>query len=65
MSAEITSGPPVRVGAPKALFEMPAGTYNFEVSPDSRRLLFSVPDKDFKPPPLTVVENWTAGLKRD
>jgi Tol biopolymer transport system component len=64
MSAEITGGSPLKVSAPKALFEMPAGTFNFEISPDSQRLLFIVADKDFKPPPLTVVVNWSAGLEK-
>jgi Tol biopolymer transport system component len=64
MSVEIRGGPPSRLGAPRLLFEMPAGVQEFDVSPDSQKFLAIVPDKDFKPPPLTMVMNWTVGLEK-
>ena len=36
----------------------------FDVSADGRRFLMLVPVAAETDPPLTVVQNWTAGIKR-
>jgi eukaryotic-like serine/threonine-protein kinase len=58
-------------GSPQALFEMhvsvglgPIGTSSYEVTRDGQRFLVNTPGEESSPSPLTVVLNWTAGLKR-
>ena len=55
-------------GAPKALFEMPPlfvnTTYRYDVSADGQRFLILTSVEESAQTPLTVVTNWTAGLKK-
>ncbi|PYL05706.1 MAG: hypothetical protein DME33_15800 [Verrucomicrobia bacterium] len=56
--------------SPRALFEMRIGTFNqgaaaaYEVARDGQRFLVNTQIEESSPSPLTVVMNWTAGLKR-
>jgi eukaryotic-like serine/threonine-protein kinase len=58
------------IGAPRALFGplLAAGYqagYQYDVSPDGQRFLAVLPNEQASPPePLTLVLNWTAGLKK-
>jgi eukaryotic-like serine/threonine-protein kinase len=54
-------------GTPKPLFEfrpMPSGGTRYQVADNGRRFLVNTPLESTQPEPITVVTNWTAGLKR-
>ncbi len=57
-------------GSPRALFDMRVfitgspGASLYDVSNDGQRVLVITPVEESSPSPLTVVLNWTAGLKR-
>jgi large subunit ribosomal protein L28 len=59
-------GGEVQVGAAHRLFgPMPASLdYQYDVSADGRRILAVMPNEQAVPEPLTLVQNWTAGLKK-
>jgi len=64
---EVTPGSPFKVGVPKALFEAPVVQFNdpagwpWDVT-DDQRFLFNT--KQQSSPPVTVVINWQASLKK-
>ena len=57
-------------GTPQPLFEMHlaqtlrGGVFEYDVTPDGERLLLDSTVEGSTAGPLTVVVNWTAGLKR-
>jgi DNA-binding winged helix-turn-helix (wHTH) protein/Tol biopolymer transport system component len=55
-------------GTPKALFEVRLEVENrhtrYQVAANGQRFLVNVPLETYSPSPITVVTNWTAGLKR-
>jgi hypothetical protein len=54
-------------GTPKPLFElrpMPSGGTSYQVADNGRRFLVNTPLQAIQSGPITVVTNWTAGLKR-
>ena len=54
-----------RVSTPRPLFPLPEGTGPlWDVSPDGERFLLNVPVIKSSSVPLSVVVNWTAGLRR-
>src|SRR5579864_1531554 len=60
---EMLIGPPRRLFGP--LLAVLAVGYQYDVSPDGQRFLAILPNEQAAPPePLTVVLNWTAGLKK-
>jgi eukaryotic-like serine/threonine-protein kinase len=69
MTVEIATTPVFQAGKPKGLFQMPwtaGGTLHgqsWNVSPDGKRFLFSVPTEQGTAP-FNVVLNWQAGLKK-
>jgi hypothetical protein len=38
--------------------------YQYDVSPDGQRILAVMPDEQAASEPLTLVQNWTAALKK-
>jgi hypothetical protein len=71
MAADITCTPSLKIGIPKALFQ--AGIQNvldsnfsWDVAADGKKFLLSTPAAvgNAPQPPLTVVLNWTALLKK-
>jgi eukaryotic-like serine/threonine-protein kinase len=67
MSAGIgIRGSEVDIGAVRPLFgTLPTNVgYVYDVSPDGQRFLAIIPDEQAAPEPLTLVQNWTAGLKK-
>jgi len=58
-------GPTLKIGTPKPLFMISSGANSFayDVSPDGQRVLV-VAGRAEALQPLTVVTNWTAGLKK-
>ena len=56
--------------SPHALFDMRVATFSvlsssaYQVARDGQRILVNTPVEESAPSPLTVVLNWTAGLKR-
>ena len=55
------------VGAVTPLFKIdarPGPRYPYEVSPDGQRFLINTPVEQPEPPPITVVVNWMAALKK-
>jgi hypothetical protein len=71
MTADVTYAPSLKVGAPQRLFEVIGqafvGTYApFDVTADGKKFLLSMPtaQQNTPQPPLTVVLNWTASLKK-
>ncbi|MDQ5871124.1 MAG: hypothetical protein M3547_02840, partial [Acidobacteriota bacterium] len=69
MAVEIRTGAAVESGIPKALFGVPtkgSSGRNFDVSADGQRFLVNTPvevEKEFSPP-IVLVQNWTAAMKR-
>jgi len=68
MAVPIGTGTKFRAGAPAALFETrlsPVLFYNwaYDVSRDGRFLMIE-PAENATPPPMTLIVNWQAGLKR-
>lgn len=59
----------ISFGSPKPLFEARAplaspGSSLYAPTRDGQRFLVIIPIEESSPSPLTVVLNWTAGLKR-
>ncbi|HYL37300.1 MAG TPA: protein kinase [Bryobacteraceae bacterium] len=64
MAAEVKPGAKFEAGVPKALFDTRISATNwFDVSKDGR-FLIPVPTEQAASVPVTVVVNWTAGLKK-
>jgi hypothetical protein len=65
MAVDVKAGEKFEAGAPKALFEMRlVGQQTYSVSPDGRRFLVPTLPEEVAGAPLTVVLNWTLGLKK-
>ena len=67
MAVEIRSGAAFEAGTPQALFttsfkDVPGSPY--DVSSDGQRFLLNRPIGEESSPPITLVQNWTALLKR-
>ena len=70
MAVEVRSGPLFEVGLPRALFEFRSGngTVNatpYTVTADGQRFLINTLVDESGGAPLTVVVNWTEGLKKN
>ncbi len=68
MAVEITSGSGFAAGVPKPLFRtqmkwLDIG-FQYDVSPDGKRFLINTLAEEEKAEAITVVQNWTAGLKK-
>ena len=64
MAAAVTGAASLDFGVPKALFSAPAAAAaGYDVSKDGR-FLIPVESQESASPPLTVVLNWQAGLKK-
>ncbi len=66
-AAEVSiTGDALEIGARRPLFGplVLGGRVPFDVSADGQRFLISIATEQHTVEPLTVVENWTAGLKR-
>jgi Tol biopolymer transport system component len=64
-SVEIDTSHGLRAGTPKPVFQLPEGTgFGWDVSTDGERFLLNVPVIKSSSVPLSVVVNWTAGLKK-
>src|SRR5262249_44261874 len=67
MAAEVKAGSTFSVGEPKALFQTQIRRSDFgtqyDVSPDGSRFLINTLVDDGMMEALTVVQNWTVGLK--
>ncbi|MBI1875909.1 MAG: PD40 domain-containing protein [Acidobacteria bacterium] len=69
----VSSGVGLEVGAPISLFEHRVlaadnpidNVYSYDVTADGQRFLLAVPKPGSEVPPITVLVNWAAGLKRD
>ena len=70
MSVPIAAGASFEAGVPKALFETRVGAinpefrHNYAASKDGNRFLINTVPDGASSPPITVVLNWTAGLKK-
>ncbi len=66
MAAELSiKGAGIEVGRVQALFDgLPTSYGGFDVSLDGQRFLVAVPPEQTAPGPLTLVQNWTAALKK-
>jgi len=68
MSVEIKTGSTVEMSAPKPLFITKVRNYGapnrYVVSPDGQRFLVNAPAGDGAVAPITIVVNWTSGLKK-
>jgi hypothetical protein len=63
MSVDVKATTELETGAPKMLFQTPMQEGVYCVTGDGKRFLIAEP-VDEASKPLTVVHNWTAGLKR-
>jgi hypothetical protein len=63
-----TSGTTFHTGIPKMMFDSQVGGryfwVNYAVAPDGQRFLFAMPAEHQTAPPMTVILNWAAGLKK-
>lgn len=67
MAVEVDlKGAEVEIGAVRPLFGplLTGHGYQYDVSPDGQRFLAIVYDEQSAPEPLTLVQNWTAGLRK-
>jgi hypothetical protein len=69
MAMRVSGGAGFHASAPEPLFLTPMArvfgpAYSYDVSADGQRFLISVPVGDAVQTPITVVLNWTAGLKQ-
>ena len=69
MAASVKSeGPSLVVHEVTAPFETHGpngvGGYQYDVSPDGQRILINTMPEQTMPSPITVVLNWSAGLKK-
>jgi hypothetical protein len=63
-AASIGSGDAIQLGRPAALFDAhPKGGAPFDVMPDGKRFLTNTLVQENVTQPLTIVQNWTAGLR--
>ena len=67
MAVPVTAGKSFEAGTPRPLFETMApgvalGEF-YDPAPDGQRFLMSLP-ADTSTPPLNVIVNWTAALKK-
>jgi Tol biopolymer transport system component len=64
MVVDVGPGADLKVGTPRPLFDLPAGTAGWDVTPDGQRFLVNVPVVESNAVPLSLVLNWTAGLRK-
>jgi len=65
MSVPVKTSPSLEIGAPTALFALAGKDWaGFDVSPDGRRILATVPKVVADELPLNVVANWTSEAGR-
>jgi serine/threonine protein kinase len=70
MAEPVKSEATFEAGVPKALFQtmfigfVRGGFEHYRVTADGQRFLVNMPSAGGTPPPITVVLNWAAGLKR-
>ena len=67
MAVSVGTGADFEVGKPQALFSTSlknASGARYDVAPDGQRFLLNRPIGDESSPPITLVQNWTALLKR-
>ena len=60
---EISTGPTFQASVPKDLFATPRAQGS-AVTRDGQRFLFNMPAAEVAPNPMTLVLNWSAGLKK-
>jgi len=63
MAVEVTTNPRFHAGVPQPLFQLPVADTVWDVSADGKRFLVPVPVAEGAQTPITVVLNWTTGLK--
>ena len=67
MSVSVQAASTLRTSVPKALFDTHMsqnGEWGYDVTPDGQRFVISVPVGDATPAPISIILNWTAGLRR-
>jgi serine/threonine protein kinase/Tol biopolymer transport system component len=67
MAVNVKTSPGFEAGAPQALFEMRLRSVvgrRYDVAPDGKRFLVNGPIGEVKSSPITLVQNWTAGLEK-
>ena len=64
MAVAVETRPDLKVGTPRPLFELPSGSREFDVTSDGQRFLVNVPAVESNALPLSLILNWTAGLKK-
>jgi Tol biopolymer transport system component/predicted Ser/Thr protein kinase len=66
MAVEVSTSPVFRAGIPKTLFQFPSGPPAWDVTGDGQKFIKATAPEaaTTSPSPITVVLNWTAGLKK-
>ena len=66
MAVDVNPGSTFEVGVPRMLFEIPNQTVNIRcaMTPDGQRFLFPFPATETARPPITLLTNWTATIKK-
>ena len=64
LSAAVSAGPPLRIDAPRPLFDFPASSGDYDVSGNGQRILMLTSPRESTEPAAVAVLNWTDGLRR-
>jgi Tol biopolymer transport system component len=64
VAVAVEPGPDLKLGVPRALFELPGGAERWDVAPDGQRFLVNAPVVETNAVPLSLVVNWTAKLRK-
>src|SRR5262249_4560990 len=64
MAVDVQAGADLKIGTPRALFELPGGTRGWDVAPDGQRILVNAPVVESNSVPLNLVVNWASGLQK-
>ena len=67
MSVPVQAGAAFRTAVPAALFETragEAGEWNYDVTRDGQRFVFTVPIGESTPAPITILLNWAVALRK-
>ena len=64
MSVDVQPGPDLKVGTPRALFQLPNGALSWDGAPDGQRFVICQSVLESNSVPLNLVVNWSAPLKK-
>ena len=64
LSAAVSPGPPLRIDAPQALFDLPVSTGDYDVPDNGQRILILASPRQSAEASAVAVLDWTQGLRK-